>query len=182
MAVTFTVEDGTIVAGANSYVTVEEADDYLSIKSNSDDWIALADGDKENYLMWATRLLDQRGVFPNTTPSDPDNQDLRWPRMYAYDRDGEAIPDDVIPDQIKEATIEIAFNLYDQGVDPSSGGSSGSAGGTINKIKAGPVEIGYSEGVSGTTSPFPKGLNDILYPLGSIAGLGGSRGVPIRKA
>jgi len=181
MAVEFTVEDGTGVADANSYVEVEFADDYLSIKANSGDWIAQDDDDKERYLMWATRLLDQRAVFPNTSPSS-ETQSLRWPRQYAYDRDGEAIPDDVIPDQIMEATVEIAFNLFDQGVDPSAGGSAGSAGGTINKIKAGPIEIGYTDGVAASTSPFPKGLNDILYPLGSIAGVGGSRGVPIRKA
>lgn len=178
----FLVEDGTIVPDATSYVTVEEADDYLSIKSNSTDWTALADAVVENYLMWATRLLDQRAVFPNSTRTDPDNQSLRWPRQYAYDREGDLIPDDIIPDQIKEATIEIAFNLFDQQVDPSAGGSSGSAGGEIKRIKAAVVEIEYTEGTSTTTSPFPRGINDILYPLGSIAGVGGSRGVPIRRA
>jgi len=178
----FIVEDGTIVPEATSYVTVAEADDYLSIKSNAADWTALADGVVQNYLMWATRILDQRAVFPNSTPTEPDNQSLRWPRQYAYDREGDLIPDDVIPDQIKEATIEIAFNLFDQGIDPSSGGSSGSAGGAIKRIKAAVVEIEYTEGVSATTSAFPTGINDILYPLGSIAGVGGSRGVPIRRA
>lgn len=177
MAVTFTVEDGTIVDEANSYVTVDYADDYLSIKSNADDWTALADTVVKKYLMWATRLLDQRAVFPNSTPTDAD-QPLRWPRQGAYDRDDEAIPDDVIPQQIMEATVEIAFNLFNQEVDPSQVSSTG---GTINKIKVAVIEIGYESGVTATNNSFPKGINDILYPLGSISGGGGSRGVPIRK-
>lgn len=177
MAVVFTVEDGTLVDDANSYVTVDYANDYLSIKSNADDWLALDEEVVEKYLMWGTRLLDQRAVFPNSTPTDED-QALRWPRQYAYDRDGEAIPDDVIPDQIQEATVEIAFNLYNQAVDPSQAASSG---GAINKIKVAVIEIGYSDGVAASNNNFPSGINEILYPLGSIGGAGGSRGVPIRK-
>lgn len=178
----FIVEDGTIVPGATSYVTVAEADDYISVKSNAAEWTALPDLTIQNYLMWATRLLDQRSRWQSgTVLTDPD-QDLSWPRQGAYDREGEAIPDDIIPDEIKDATIEIAFNLFDQNVDPSSGGSSGSAGGVINKIKVAVIEIGYSEGTTSTTSPFPSGINEILWPLGSIAGVGGSRGVPINRA
>lgn len=178
----FIVETGLIVPNATSYVTVAEADDYISIKSNASTWTALSDAVVQNYLMWATRLLDQRAVFPNSQPTSPDTQSLRWPRQYAHDLEGDLIPDNIIPEQIKEATIEIAFNLFITGVDPSAGGSSGSAGGAIKRIKAAVVEIEYTEGVATTTSAFPKGINDILYPLGSIAGVGGSRGVPIRKA
>ena len=178
----FIVEDGTIVPDATSYVTVAEADDYLSVKSNSADWTALADSVVQNYLMWATRLLDQRARWQAGTVRTDEDQELAWPRQYAYDREGEALPDDIIPDEIKDATIEIAFNLFDQQIDPSDGSAGGSAGGVINKIKVAVIEIGYSEGTSGTTSPYPKGLNDLLYPLGSVAGAGGSRGIPIKKA
>lgn len=180
MAVVFTVEDGTIIDGANSYVTVAYADDYLSIKADSSDWTALSDVVVQKYLMLATRVLDQRAKFPNTVPTDT-TQSLRWPRQGAYDRDGESIPDDVIPQQIQEATVEIAFNFFNNSVDPNNP-TQGATQGVVNKLKVGPIEIDYAQGVAVANHILPLGINLILYPLGTISGTGGSRAVPIRKA
>lgn len=179
MSVTFTVEDGTIVDGANSYVEVSFADDYLSIKSDSATWEALSTLNKQKYLMWATRLLDQRAKFPNTVLTDTD-QPLRWPRQGAYDRDGDPLPDDIIPDQIKEASVEIAFNLFITGIDPSENAQTGS--GSITKLKVAVIEINYNGAIPLNANAFPRGINYILFPLGSVPGGGGMRAVPIRKA
>lgn len=180
--VTFVVEDGSGVAFANSYVTLDEADDYLSIKgASADAWIALTDEEKEEYLMWATRLLDQRADFEgHLTYTDP-LQTLRWPRSGVMGRDCISVEIDVIPNPIKAATIEIAWHLFSQQVDPSLGTSTGS--GEIKRIKADVLEIEYQ--VSGdvdTVSPFPKGINAILWPLGSLAITGTSNAVKILKA
>lgn len=181
MAVIFTVEDGSIVGDANSYCTVDFADDYLSIKSNSDDWIALDDDDKEKFLMWATRLLDQRATWQaRTLPTDTD-QALDWPRMYVVDENSLTVPDDIIPQEIQEATVEIAFNLFNHDVDPSDATTSNSAG-AVKRIKAAVIEIEYTEGVVAVNTAFPKGINDLLLPFGSLSGVGGSRAVPIRRA
>jgi hypothetical protein len=166
----FLVETGTGIVGANSYVTTDEADDYLSVKPNFSVWEELEE--PENYLMWAARLLDQRATFRGS--KSVATSGLRWPRVGVCDRDGLAVPYDTIPGAIKEAVIEIAFNLVTQGVDPSV--SSASAGGEIKRIKADVVEIEYVEGTArNTTNYFPVGINNILAGLGSLQGGSGSR-------
>jgi len=176
MAVTFEVETGDGSETANSYCTVAYADDYISIKSNATAWLALTDADVEKYLMWATRLLDQRASYAGTKvyPAGA----LEWPRAYVYDRNDLPVCNDCVPKQIKDATVEIAWNLFENDVDPSdSGGTSGSAGGAIKRIKADVVEIEYTEGTTGTSGgDFPKGINTILSPLGSLRGGGSGMG------
>jgi len=180
MSVTFTVEDGTGLPGANSYASLTEASDYLAIKPNSTTaWEALTTGNKQSYLMWATRLLDQRAVFRGVKTVE--DSGLRWPRTGVYDRDGLAVPYDEVPAPIKAATIEIAYHLLSQSVDPSA--PSASSGGEIKRLKADVVEIEYVEGTAGNTSNyFPVGVNDILAGLGSLQGGGGSRFGRILKA
>ena len=174
----FVVEDGTGLTNATSYVSVADADDYLTVKPDAviADWVALTSGQKQDYLMWATRLLDQRGTFQGQKTVE--ESALRWPRAWVYDRDSLLLPDDEIPEQIEAATVEIAFNLLDQSVDPSSPGS-GSSGG-IKSLKADVVEIEYFEGGSASNNAFPKGINDILAPLGSISGGGPGFGRIVR--
>jgi hypothetical protein len=176
MAVTFEVETGTGSETANSYTTVEYADDYLSIKANSATWLALSDTVVQNYLMWATRLLDQRATYAGTKVY-PDAA-LEWPRNYVYDRNDLAVCNDCVPHEIQDAVVEIAYNLFANDIDPSdSGGSAGTAGGAIKRIKADVVEIEYTEGTAATSGGnFPPGLNSILAPLGTLGGGGGGMG------
>lgn len=175
---TFTVEDGTGLTAATSYVSVAAADDYLSLKSNASEWIDLSTGDKQKYLMWATRLLDQRAMFRGNK-SVP-TSGLRWPRIGVCDRDGISIEYDVIPTPIKAATIEIAFHLVNTDVDPSTPISSS---GEIERIKADVIEIEYTKGTqTATVNYFPVGINDILMGLGAISTGYGSRAVRIMRA
>ena len=134
MAFTFIVEDGTIVAGANSYVTVSYADDYIGEnKFASPSWNALGTTDKQLMLAWATRYLDQRATWNGQTTAtylaNPDSvnvvagfvtypsnvtvpqQPLRWPRANVFDVDKNPIPYNVIPTQLMQATAEMARYL-----------------------------------------------------------------------
>ncbi len=173
----FIVETGAGLTDATSYVSTDEADDYLSIKPNYSVWEALEE--PESYLIWATRLLDQRAVFRGS--KSVDDSALRWPRQGVLDRDGLTVAYDSVPKPIKDAVIEIAFHLVTQAVDPSAPAASSS--GQIKRIKADVVEIEYVEGTAGnTTNYFPVGINDILAGLGSLQGGGGSRFGRILKA
>lgn len=53
------VEDGTGLMDANSYVSVEYADDYFAMRGNPT-WNALSEADKEFALVNATDYIDQR--------------------------------------------------------------------------------------------------------------------------
>lgn len=177
---TFTVETGEGLADATSYVSVAEADDYLSLRPSITSWSALTSTEKETKLMWATRLIDQRatyrGVKYGTTGA------LRWPRSGVTDCDGVAIPYDEIPDELKAAVIELAFHFVSQSVDPSVPSASASSGGEIKRIKADVIEIEYTEGTTGTTNYFPVGINTILRCIGSLKTGSGSRFSRILRA
>ena len=134
MAIVFTVEDGSVVAGANSYVSVAEADDIITVNIHqSTAWLALSSTDKEYLLIWATRTLDYY-VDWEGEKTDEDSA-LRWPRTGVTDRDGNTIDDDVIPDPVKEATALLASSL--RAKDRS--GEQGSDG--VKRVKADVVEV-----------------------------------------
>lgn len=109
------VEDGSIVTGANSYVTRQEVQDYADLRrieypcnSELDANIILA----TDYLQSKCYLGEQ--VEPNTQP-------LLWPRKYVT-INGEEFPDDSIPQQLKNAQIELALaqgqtDVMNDGVD-----------------------------------------------------------------
>ncbi|MFM7009113.1 MAG: DnaT-like ssDNA-binding protein [Betaproteobacteria bacterium] len=171
------VEDGTGLSNANSYVTLQEAEDYLSIKSASAFEIWDAELDQENYLMQATRVLDQRAHF--TGYKTVSTSALRWPRSGVSDRDGVSLSYDVIPNPIKAATIEIAYHLLSQNIDPSL--PTQTSDGQISSIKADVIEIKYVSGTAGPVNHFPLGINSILQGLGSIAtGVGSKFGRILR--
>lgn len=173
----FVVEDGTIVDDASSYISMDDADDYLSVKPNSTAWADVEESTRESYLMWATRLLDQRAFFVGSK-TDEDSA-LRWPRQGVIDRDGLLLASDEIPKGIKDATVEIAYHLFSQSVDPSAPPSTSAAASGIKKIVAAEVSIEYQDAANlvSNNNLFPGGINRILSPYGSLAGAGSGFGL-----
>jgi len=164
MAVAFVVETGAGLSNATSYVSVEEARDYISIKPANAKWDDLTDEQVEAFLMWATRLLDQRAFYYGHKAVD--SSALRWPRAGVVDRDGVSVPYDTIPEPIKDAVVEIAYFLCTQSIDPSTGLPQ--TAGAIKSIKADVVEIVYDSGRYQDPTFFPIGLNDLLLGYGSM--------------
>jgi hypothetical protein len=170
-----TTEDGTLVPDADSYVTLVDADAYFAIDAVfAPVWDALEDAEKEAYLKWATRLLDQKVVW-NGRRVDRDSS-LRWPRTGVYDRDRQLVDDNVIPLQLQEVTFEVAKYLI-AGNDPTTSLDAE----YIRKLKADVVEIEYQEGTLQPSGP-PPFINSLLAGLGRWPGVGNSFFVRIRKA
>jgi hypothetical protein len=112
MAFVFTVEDGTGLAGANSYASLDEADDYLTANIHVyTKWAALTDENKESLLAFASRVLDQRTSWLGEKAVAASA--LRWPRTGCSDRDGNDIASTVVPSAVKSATIELAAAFID---------------------------------------------------------------------
>lgn len=167
MAFTFVVEDGTQVSGANSYVSLAAADDYFVIDPNyAATWAAYTDTQKQYYLAWATRIIDQKTRWNGTRYTT--TQALRWPRSGTYDRDGNSISATVIPLQLQEAVMELAKWLAVN--DPTTGPDVD----TLKLLKVDVVEIEWQDGTS--QSDYPSILNQILYPLGRLSTGGHSFG------
>lgn len=99
-------------AAANSFATVEFADDYLGGSLYATDWPATSAGadllTKQKALVTATRELNSR-VWQGYK-SDFDTQRLEFPRVGLYDRDGNSIDSTTIPEWLKEATCELALH------------------------------------------------------------------------
>lgn len=164
MAFTFVVADGTNLTNATSYVSVAEADDYFEVdRAFTATWSALTTTEKEYLLGWSTRILDQKIKWKGT--KDTTTQALEWPRDGTYDRNGVAILDTVIPQQLKDATCE--FAKFAQTNDPTTG----SGVDFIRAITLDVLEIEYQEGTS--QSSFPTLLNSILRGLGTYPVPGG---------
>lgn len=107
-----TVEDGTIVTGANSYVATADADAYLAARGMDADWSAKQDGDKEALLVRAMDYMRAayRGRWKGWRVRD--HQALDWPRqgviVFDLPFNGQ-VRFDTIPDEIKNAQIELAY-------------------------------------------------------------------------
>ena len=100
------------VVGTNSYITLTEADEYFDQRYGSTTWFDTADIDKEAALVSATQLLETlqfNGYAATTT------QLLSWPRWGTY-YDPKLgyqtnLDPTAIPDVVKTAQAEIAFNI-----------------------------------------------------------------------
>lgn len=132
----FVVEDGTIVANANSYAAVAEADSYWNTDRNdTTTWIATSTADKQKALIQATQYLDATyrwtGVIVLST------QTLGWPRNLAVDTEGRSIDSTAIPAKLKEACFELAFLALSADLLPSL-----ERGGQISRksVTVGPIE------------------------------------------
>lgn len=171
MAYQFIVEDGSGVPNANSYVTVEEADDYLVQNIHvSAKWAAL-DADTKQYLLsWASRYLDQHARW-NGYPTFPTAR-LKWPRSYVR-VNGCLIDPHTIPQPIKDATIELARYLLDNDLGDVRGQDG------LERIKVDVIEIVFNSAYRLPKTP-PE-LNWILMGYGVLVG-SGSTFAPIRRA
>lgn len=148
----FTVEDGTGVEDANSYVTESEADAYHEDRGNTA-WETTT-AEKEPILVRASAAIDALygDMFPGERTFGRD-QGLEWPRAdeneldgLVTDRDGESIGDDEIPVEIKQAVFELALREV-----ATPGSAIPDVSRLKKRIKAGSVEIEYGDGQPFTT-------------------------------
>lgn len=127
----FTTEDGTIVAGANSYVTVAYADTYHDDRGNTA-WTG-TDAVKQAALIKATDYVDQNYDF-NGYIYDED-QALNWPRSIIN------ADTDEIPDKLKQAVCLLALEALSEDLNPTLGRN-------VKREKVDVIEVEYQDGAS----------------------------------
>jgi hypothetical protein len=108
------VETGSIVAGANTYVSLSEVNSYHSVRGNSA-WAALAsDTIRENCILRAMDYIEKvyhglwKGYLVNM------DQPLAWPRAFAKRADSTGYAEQyysqtVIPPVLKSAVCELSL-------------------------------------------------------------------------
>jgi hypothetical protein len=171
MAVTLIATPGA--ANANSFLTAAEADAYFETRLEIPEW---SDVDSEEaMLIMATRLMvalfsPMRKLVRGKSMSDSyylirptwtglpasTTQVLPWPRTGMFDRNGNALSSSVIPQELKDATAELAGHLAkgDRSFD-----SDVSVQG-ITSIKAGSVALSFKDAFDAT-----KVIPDIVWGL-----------------
>ena len=92
----------TITVGENSYIDIEEADEYFAGRLHAESWGQADDETKEKALKQATREIDRQPLKGRKTET---SQTLAFPRY----------PDSEVPETVKEACCEIALALLERG-------------------------------------------------------------------
>jgi len=144
-------------ANANSYLTVAEADAYFTTRLFSTNWTTATTATKETALIMATRLMDSMWQWEGAVTDDV--QALLWPRVGMLDRNElEVIDDDIIPDELKNAVAELAFQLIaeDRTLDSDIESKK------ITSLTAGPVSLSFAEGV--TAKVIPDAVYNLIPP------------------
>jgi hypothetical protein len=142
------VEDGSIVADANSYVTYDYALAYHALRGNSA-WALGTVLNQQYAIIRATQAIDSiyKGKWKGT-PTEYGTQELEWPRC------GVAVginvlDNDNIPTALKKAVCEAALREL---ASANSLTPDLERGGEIKRVKADTVEVEYMDDARSTTT------------------------------
>lgn len=165
------IEDGSVVAGANSYFSIAQANAILALEPiDTTAWNALSATKQAVYIIAATRWIDDRIVWTGDRKTDPRVRNWRddafpkvplqpraWPRRGAFDRERRRISEVIVPEEVRRATALIANYLL-----TSNGEEDDQAG--IRRFRADTFEMEYQQGWY--KSPCPSWLKFVLFGLG----------------
>lgn len=173
---TLIIEDGTIIADANSWITLAEWATYLELYGRT---ASGTDDEKNVMLIKAQRAISTRYVFDGSLVEQ--TQATVFPRYWPNPIKGFTIASDDIVQDWKDAQSELAWSIH-EGSDPFADATTGTLGPlTGDMSKAGPVETQQTYGGGGT--PFNSrsmsnytATNDLLKPYLAA----GSNGIQMR--
>ena len=148
-----TVEDGTGVAGADSYLSLSDADAYHEARNNTA-WAAFSDDEKEGRLRRAAQYVDGHYRPRLKGIKVAVDQSLAWPRSGVEDEDGYALPIDEVPGGVVDAQVEMAADITES--------QSTSSPQRLKRAKAGSVEVEYE--ASATTRQVVTFVDELMRP------------------
>lgn len=138
------VEDGSIVANAESYVDVAFADAYWAVRLAGKSWPSDVTM-KEKVLREAAQFLDMSYLWDGQRSYY--TQVMHWPRVIDVYEDRQQVLYNQIPVPLKNAQCELALLVAVTGrLMPVL-----KRGGLIKSTTVGPIEIVYMDGAGGTT-------------------------------
>lgn len=152
------IEDGSGVAGANSYATVAEARAYAEARGLSLPAAPAGDAAVEKALVLACDKLETYRFKGDKT--DEANA-LAWPRANVYIGAAvAALAEDAIPDKLKQAQCQFAVESA-AGTDLQPTGT----GREVIRTKVDVLEKEYAPTGSGTVTPQFNKAEALLAPL-----------------
>jgi len=167
----FTVEDGTGVTGANSYMTVDEFKAYHAERGTSTSALG-SSGDMQKLLVQGADYIEQHWDFKGVKEF-ADDPPLSFPRMSLRDRNGDLVTG--IPDKLKWAQAEYALqaNEGDLFLTPTQDASGLQLTKDLKRVGPLTTEKQYTPGsVQDTTQEYPKAdkwLREYVVPRGGTS-------------
>lgn len=138
-----TIEDGTIVAGADSYATIAELATYAT---NYGFTLPSTDAEKEALLRRAALQMNLMKWKGSRVESD---QSLAWPRSDVY-VDCELLSEEAIPARIQYGQMALACEIYQDDENPVD-----ERKGAIVRSKVDVVEVEYAVASTNTARLLP---------------------------
>jgi hypothetical protein len=143
----------------DTYASVTQADLYLNANFLATAWFDLTEDQKGQLLVTATRLFDRQcWLGEKTEPGPSPMQPLAWPRT-STGVDG--VEDDVVPTDIVNGSIEMAFAILDgnEAVNSNVPGAQ-----KLRSIGAGSVNLAWFRGAEGSArfNRFPLPVQELV--------------------
>lgn len=127
------IEDGSIVASAQSYATAAELASYAALRGTS---ITADETEQEQLLIKAMDYLEGlRDKFKGVKVST--DQSLQWPRS-GVTIDGLSVSYEEIPRELLYAQLALAIEAYSTDIMPNLPST-----GDVTREKVGPIEVEY---------------------------------------
>lgn len=150
------VEDGTLVANADSYISLADAKTYAALRGIS---LSATDATADIQLRKAFDYLESLRSRYKGAKSDS-AQLTQWPRKCVW-VDGEELSSATIPTSLQYAQVQYAAAI-NSGVDlaPVSDG-----GAFITRETVGPITTEYSDKIGSSGVPTIRAADALLEPL-----------------
>lgn len=161
-------------SGYEIYGAEADYDAYLLVLPRARErWECLTVSERRRAMVAAARLIDRqrfRGdptdpvqvTFALTQPAD--TQGLQWPRTGVTDRNGEAIANDTIPNDVLAAAYELAHELTVDATTVETADAESRI--KIRDETIGPIRerVEYFESQAGEGGRFPQIVQELLGP------------------
>jgi len=150
-----------LVLNTNSYVEIADADTYFETRIDSANWFDATDEVREQSLVTATWLVDDREWIGSAVSS---SQALAWPRDNAIYNDHRlgmqvTVAKTEVPNAVKIAVYEQALHLINN-EDVLTGSTQ-----TFESIKVGSIQIQDANGDVTRTPKIPHEVLKQIKPL-----------------
>lgn len=166
----------TLSTGEESYISFDDAETYFAKRGLAPFG---ADGQTavEGYLTIARDYMD--GTYEWVGDIATDSQELLWPRINAYDREGRSIDSTTIPTKIQHAQAELAA------IAKANGGRiiALETEAEVKSVKAGSVEVEFQNGSAPSESSRMQAVDRLLagYIKQRNSSVSGIRSVPLQR-
>lgn len=134
----FVVEDGTGLPDANSYSSVEYADEYFGERGITA-WTG-DDAQKQAWLIQATDYIQQVFAARFVGTKATVEQALAWPRVFATTRSGVDLDNDIVPLAVIRACCQYALRAIQGPLMPDPLVSAEGYNVVTSRKKVGPIE------------------------------------------